>query len=336
MVKALVAAVVLKGAYPLLVTPYTEKAELDHEILVREAEYVDAQGVGGVIWPTANEINILDELGEYESGLTALADRWAKGGMKSRLTAVCCGTNSATALKRVELWDAIVSKRGISAAILARPPDDAKTDAAMEAHYRLLATKTSLPVIIQTFCKGSNPQPSVDLLVRLSRDFPNTYGYFKEESNRSDVNDRIAAMMAAKPVVKGVFSGWGATQFLYQGPRLGTTGIITQRPMYAGLLHKMLDLTAAGKTAADPELADTFGRYLVMVNLGEVFKSPGTDGGSMRGPHLVVFKRLGVLRNTLTRTVDKNGRKSVTSFDLPPKAIEEIDARIKSAGLQVW
>jgi hypothetical protein len=56
----------------------------------------------------------------------------------------------------------------------------------------------------------------------------------------------------------------------------------------------------------------------------------------MRGPHLVVFKRLGVLRNTLTRTVDKNGRKSVTSFDLPPKAIEEIDARIKSAGLQVW
>ena len=67
MVKALVAAVVLKGAYPLLVTPYTEKAELDHEILVREAEYVDAQGVGGVIWPTANEINILDELGEYES-----------------------------------------------------------------------------------------------------------------------------------------------------------------------------------------------------------------------------------------------------------------------------
>ena len=73
-----------------------------------------------------------------------------------------------------------------------------------------------------------------------------------------------------------------------------------------------------------------------MVNLGEVFKSPGTDGGSMRGPHLGVFKRLGVLRNTLTRTVDKNGRKSVTSFDLPPKAIEEIDARIKSAGLQAW
>ena len=84
----------IRGPYPLLVTPWTEDARLDIDILVREAEYVAGCGVNGLIWPPASEVMGTLSAEEYEAGLRALAE-WVAGAASPRVVAVCPGHDSA-------------------------------------------------------------------------------------------------------------------------------------------------------------------------------------------------------------------------------------------------
>ncbi|NLT71621.1 MAG: hypothetical protein GXX91_13135, partial [Verrucomicrobiaceae bacterium] len=66
----------LEGAFPLMCTPYTEDAGVDYAVLADEAEFMDACGVGGIIWPSASDtLSMSDE--EYEKGLDAFFERAA-------------------------------------------------------------------------------------------------------------------------------------------------------------------------------------------------------------------------------------------------------------------
>lgn len=320
-------AAVLEGPFPLLVTPWTEKAELDVPVLVKEAEFVERSGVGGIIWPTAGEVGSLDGTGKYEAGLQALAERAAKPGAEfnSRLTAICPGKTSAEAVARVKKVEAVARRTGAKMAILARPPDDATDQAMIASHYRALAKETTLPVIIQTY-NGKSPQPDVDLIATLAKEFPDTYGWVKEESPGEQVNARMEQLLS-HPEIKTVFSGWGAKGWVYQGRRIGTRGAISQRPAYAGLFVRVFRRLSAGADASDPELASAFTKYLYMTNLGDVFSKHGDD--EMRGPHLYVLQRLGIFRNRLSRTAA--GR--VEEFAMSDKMKAEVDARLEFVGI---
>ena len=317
-----------RGAFPLLCTPWTEDAALDIPVLVAEAEFVASCGADGVIWPTAGEVlgNLSRE--EYEAGLEALAVRAAKPDFSPTLTAICPGSTSQDAVSRGAFVEALAKRTGARMAILARPPDDAKTQADIEAHYRAFASAVSCPVIIQTY-NGKSPQPDVDLLLKLAREFPAVYGWVKEESPGGKVNARIA-QLAAAPEIKTVFSGWGAKGLLHQGPRLGTRGVITQRPAYADVLSFIMRRIEAGADASDASLAGAYADYLLMCNLGEVFDA---SSDAMRGPHLYVLQRRGVFKNRLTRVRapkdDPKGRKWIMKdFPLSPAEMAEIDARL--------
>ena len=321
MLASILAAAVLEGPFPLLCTPWTEQAELDVPVLVKEAKYVNDAGVGGIIWPTAPEVNDLDESGEFEKGLTALANASVADGYAAWVVSICSATNTETAVSRVKRVDAIAKATGAKMAILARPPDNAKDDADMERHYRTLAKATTLPIIIQTY-NGKSPQPSVELLIRLAKEFPENLGYVKEESPGLQVNGRMEQLVA-DPAIKTVFSGWGGKGWVYQATRIGTRGVISQRPAYAPLFVKIWKRAKAGADASDPELADAYSKYLYMANLGDIFSTWGDD--EMRGPHLYVLERLGIFRNRLTRT----GKGKVENFEVSDKMKAEFDARIK-------
>ena len=321
MLASILAAAVLEGPFPLLCTPWTEQAELDVPVLVKEAKYVNDVGVGGIIWPTAPEVNDLDESGEFEKGLTALANASVADGYAAWVVSICSATNTETAVSRVKRVDAIAKATGAKMAILARPPDNAKDDADMERHYRTLAKATTLPIIIQTY-NGKSPQPSVELLIRLAKEFPENLGYVKEESPGLQVNGRMERLVA-DPAIKTVFSGWGGKGWVYQATRIGTRGVISQRPAYAPLFVKIWKRAKAGADASDPELADAYSKYLYMANLGDIFSTWGDD--EMRGPHLYVLERLGIFRNRLTRT----GKGKVENFEVSDKMKAEFDARIK-------
>ena len=321
MLASILAAAVLEGPFPLLCTPWTEQAELDVPVLLKESKYVNDAGVGGIVWPTAPEVNDLDESDEFEKGLTALAKASVSDGYAAWVVAICSATNTDTAVSRVKRVDAIAKATGAKMAILARPPDNAKDDADMERHYRTLAKATTLPIIIQTY-NGKSPQPSVELLIRLAKEFPENLGYVKEESPGLQVNGRMERLVA-DPAIKTVFSGWGGKGWVYQATRIGTRGVISQRPAYAPLFVKIWKRAKAGADASDPELADAYSKYLYMANLGDIFSTWGDD--EMRGPHLYVLERLGIFRNRLTRT----GKGKVENFEVSDKMKAEFDARIK-------
>lgn len=181
--------------------------------------------------------------------------------------------------------------------ILARPPLDAGDQDDMLSHYRAVAKATTLPVIIQTF-NDVSPQPSVDVLVTLAREYPNVFGYVKEESPGEQVNARMEELVS-HPEIKTVLSGWGGKGWIYQGSRIGTRGVISQRAPYAPLFAKVWNRMKEGKDARDVEMSDAFSKYLYMANLGDVYCEKGDD--VMRGPHLYVLEKLGIFRNRLTR-----------------------------------
>lgn len=314
------AAETLRGAFPLLVTPWTSDAKLDILVLLREADYANNSGVGGIIWPTAGEVlnNLTDD--EYSAGVEALVKHAAAKKFTARLTFICPGATSADALRRMQLVNAMQSKYGLRLAILARPPDDATTEEAIVAHYRAAAAIANCPIIVQTY-NGKSPQQSVASIIALAREFPDVYGHVKEESPGNKVNERIAALTAAAPVIRTVFSGWGGKGWLYQARRLGTGGVITQRVGYSPILSSIQRATESCSASAQ---VAAFSDYLLMLNLGDTFVSSADE---MRGPHLYVLQQLGIFTNRLTRVKDKNGKFSVFSYDLPPSAVEEIAER---------
>ena len=144
----------------------------------------------------------------------------------------------------------------------------------------------------------------------------------KEESPGLQVNGRMEQLVA-DPAIKTVFSGWGGKGWVYQATRIGTRGVISQRPAYASLFVKIWKRAKAGADASDPELVDAYSKYLYMANLGDIFSTWGDD--EMRGPHLYVLERLGIFRNRLTRT----GKGKVENFEISDKMKAEFDARIK-------
>ena len=44
----------VRGAYPILTTPYLADGSVDYDSLVKEAQWADAAGVDGVIWPQSD------------------------------------------------------------------------------------------------------------------------------------------------------------------------------------------------------------------------------------------------------------------------------------------
>ena len=316
----------IQGPYPLLVTPWTDDAKLDVDVLVKEADYVNSCGVGGIIWPTAGEVIGNLSKAEFETGIQALAARSVEARYGARITAICPGKNSAAALDLVACVQAVADRTGAKMAILARPPDDATNQLMIAEHYRAMAKVTKLPVIIQTFnAQKHTPQPSVEVLVQLAKDYPEIYGYVKEESPGLKVNARMAELLS-HPEMKTVLSGWGGKGWMFQGTKIGTRGVISQRPAYASLFKKIYDLIGEGRMSDDPELASTYAKYLYMCNLGDTFTE--TDD-TMRGPHLYVLQKLGLFRNRLTR----DGKGKLTDFKMSDVEMLEVDQRMRYCGL---
>ena len=318
----------LRGPFPLLVTPWTADAQLDVPTLVKEAAFVNRCGAGGVIWPSAAEVLGNLSMDEYRRGLDALAARAARPDFKARLTAVCPGRSSAEALTRARLVNELQKKHNVEMALLARPPDNATNEAAIVAHYRALGEVAECPVIIQTY-NGKSPQQSVASIVALAKEFPQVYGWVKEESPGGLVNGRMAELVAAKPAIKTVFSGWGAKGWLYQGRRIGTEGVVTQRAPYADLLVYIWKRIENGD--ADHTLMDAYSKLLLMYNLGDTF---GSNSDSMRGPHLYVLQKRGIFTNRLTRVHAPKGAKGKKweMKDVPLTDLEkaEIDSRLEA------
>ena len=308
----------ISGVFPLLCTPYAEDGALDCAALAREARFVAGCGADGVIWPCAKDA--LDYLSpeEVRRGLEAVAA--ALDGLGVWFTPCCPGADTADMLRRVADAEAVaVAHPGLKTALLVRLADDAADDAAYSRQYEALAAATRLPVIVQT-CNGKSPIPSSDFLIGLARRHPENFGWFKVEGTGPELLPCKRALVAARPVVKTVFTGWGGRDWLYDHRRVGTRGVITQRPMYADLMVRVWRALVADDPAAD----ELFAKFMLLRNLEETIPAP-----EMRGWNLYVLQKRGVFPNTLSRTTRRpDGGWNVAGVSLADVDRAEVDARL--------
>ena len=318
---AILAVAEIGGVFPLLSTPYAEDGSLDCETLAKEARFVADCGADGVIWPCAKDA--LEYLSDEEErrGLEAVAN--ALDGRDVWFTPCCPGTNTAEVIRRAAVAGEIAAKHpGLKTTVLARMADDAKSDDDYARQYDALAAATRLPVIVQTY-NGKSPMPSAKLLIDLANRHPQTYGWYKVEGTGSGIVPCARELVAAKPAVKTVFTGWGGRDWLYHYRRVGTRGVISQRPMYADLMARVWRALESGDPAAD----GLFAKFMYLRNLEDALPAH-----EMRGWNLYVLEKRGVFRNTLSRTKKRgDGTWEVTSVELSDADRAEVDARLAYA-----
>jgi dihydrodipicolinate synthase/N-acetylneuraminate lyase len=287
----------IRGAYPILTTPYFADGAVDYDSLVKEAEWVDAAGVQGIIWPQSDDSIDLITTDEKKRGMSALGK--AAKGFRSRLCFGVQGRDTDEMLELARHGEAIAAQFDQRTIFISRPADNCRTQEDLERYYDALAAVAKRPVIIQTYNGDKCPAPSVELLVKLATRHPAVYGWIKEEVRDGfEANRRMKAELAAKPPLKTVFSAWGGWQWLYQYRRLGSEGVISERAALAPMLGEIWRLMETKDTTGALDAA--YAKYLLAINLMQ------TVPGDLRGYQLVFFKEKGIFKTTVSRVcIDK-------------------------------
>lgn len=290
---------VLRGAFMILQTPFTESKEVDWDDLAREAIFVDRCGAHGIVWPQGSSSVASLSKDERMHGMEVLAKA-----VKGRQVALVLGVQGKDIPEMLEY-----TRRAEALApdaLIAMPPTTAQSEADYREYFRALGKATSRPVFIQTSGGARNIVPSTELIVDLAKELPN-FGYVKEESD--PVVERMKALVRQRPPMKGVFGASFGVGWLYE-MRLGLDGVITGNAMYADVMAAMWDLHQNKK---DDQLRDAFSKWLIMRNLND--QIPGTD--------MYVMKKRGIFKTLATR-----GR---TEYKFSTDEIAEIEYRF--AGL---
>lgn len=312
----------IRGPFPILSTPFTTTGQVDFDALAKQARFVDWCGCPGMIWPQSGDSVDLLTSDEKLRGMEVLATA-ARG----RRTALCLGVQGKDTAEMLVF--AKHAEQLAPAAIISRPPDSGRTEDDLRQYWRALAAVTQRPVIIQTTggVAYRGPVPSLPLLIELAKEFPN-FGYVKEEAQ--PVIARTRALVAARPPIRRVFSARGGLGWLYES-RLGTEGLITERAVYADVLTRIWELQQSG---SDPAvLRDAYSKFLLMTNLSETH-----PGGGLRGPHLYLWKKLGVFQTMVSRHYGPGGTVPAEPIFSEPaltaEDIAEIETRFE--GLQPY
>ncbi len=293
-----VASADVRGAYPILTTPYLADGSVDYDSLVKEAEWTDAAGVQGIIWPQSDDSIDLLTTEEKKRGMSALAK--ASKGFRARLCFGVEGRGTDEMLELARHGETLAAECDTRIVFISRPADDCRTQDDLERYYEALAAVAKRPVIIQTYNGDKCPAPSVELLVRLAECHPAIYGWIKEEVRDGfEANRRMKAELAAKPPLKTIFSAWGGWQWLYQSRRLGSEGVISERAALAPMLAEIWRLMETKDESGALDAA--YAKYLLAINLMQ------TVPGDLRGYQLVFFKEKGIFKTTVSRVcVDKD------------------------------
>ena len=285
----------MRGPFPIMSTPYFEDGSVDYETLAREAQWTDDSGCPGVIWCQSNDAIDLLTTEEKFRGFEACAK--AVEGRKITLALGANGTNATEMLEIAAEIERVAARHPTAKiAMISRPPDDVRDEAALEAAWDALGRVAKRPVIFQTYCSKQTPTPSVDLIVRLAERHPHAFGYVKEEAAGNEANERMVRENAARPTIKTVFAGWGGWQWLLQLRHCGSAGLVTERCAYAPILAELWRRYERGERGV--ALTSAFAMYRLLVDQRNM-------PGGLRGYSLYLLQQEGVFKNLVSRQYEK-------------------------------
>ena len=282
----------MRGPFPIMSTPYFEDGAVDYDGLKRELAWLVRCGTPGAIWCQSNDAIDLLTTEEKFRGFEVCAA--AAEGQPVVLTLGANGTNTTEMLEIAAEIERVAARHPTAKiAMIARPPDDVRTEAQLERAWDALGGAVKRPVILQTYCSKDTPTPSVELLVRLAKRHPDVFGYVKEEADGNSANERMVLENAAKPAMKRVFSGWGGWQWLYQLRQCGSEGLITERVAYAPLIMRVWREYLRGDP--DGKMADAYAMYRLLID------QRNFPGGGLRDYSLYFLEKEGIFRNRVSR-----------------------------------
>ena len=131
------AAAAVRGAYPILTTPYLADGSVDYDSLVREAQWTDAAGVDGIIWPQSDDSIDLLTTDEKKRGMDALARRAKE--FKARLCLGVQGRGTYEMLELARYGEELAARYDQRIVFISRPADDCRTQEDLERYYDALA-----------------------------------------------------------------------------------------------------------------------------------------------------------------------------------------------------
>jgi dihydrodipicolinate synthase/N-acetylneuraminate lyase len=236
----------LRGLYPILQTPFTEKDELDTEALAAEIRFINRGRVAGMIWPVfASSWSTLSDAERIQGAQTILAA--AKGGKSAVAIAV---QNNA--------WDVATSIRYArhaaehgADAIVAIPPNNgwSVSDQAILEYYKAIGSATNLPLVVQT--RGT---VSVDLMVEMFKQIPTMKATKDEVGNPLERAPELMKRTDNKLAIWAAGGGTG-TDLMSELP-MGFAGLCPT-PQYADVLQQVMELYWSGQRQA---AFDMYGR----------------------------------------------------------------------------
>jgi len=277
----------LRGAFPIMATPYTDSKEIDYEDLGGEVDFLVRCGVQGMVWPQlASEYAFLTKE-ERLKGMEIIARA-----VRGKKPALVLGVQGAHTDEMLEY--ARHAERLEPDAVIAIPPAQGKSMEDFRAYYRVLCQTARRPVFIQTTGGPRGLEPSVDLIVELAREFPN-FGYVKEELGLP----RMRELAKYRPVIKAVFSGTGGWPYEM---RLGFDGMMPGSP-FADIYAQLWTLHEGGQM---DKVRDLFSKLTLLTTLEQ----------QIPGMRLYVMKKRGVFKTMLSRR---------SEFKPAPEATQEID-----------
>ncbi len=287
----------MRGIFPIIATPYTKAGGVDFEDLAREVEWLEKCGAHGYAWPQhasgyPGGVNREERL----RGMEVVA-RAAKG----RKPALLFGVQSTDTEHMLEF--ARKAEELEPDGLIAMPPLEAKSVEDYRTYYRALGKLTRRPVFIQTTGGAKGIDPPVEFLIDLAKEFPNV-SYIKEEVN--PVNDRMKALIKAKPVIKGVFSGANGYGLTYE-MRFGADGNMPEA-QWTDAYVTVWDLYWSGQRE---KARAAFASLLLVLNAMRQF----------RGVPQYMMKKRGVFKTTVRRRPGGE----VGDIQLQPDEIAEIE-----------
>lgn len=170
-----------KGVFPAIITPFQKDFSLDEEGLRRNIEFLGSAGVAGIVpCGTTGESATLSF--EEHKRVVEIAVDCSK-------VPVIAGTGSNNTREAIELTKH-AADAGADAALLITPYYNKPNDRGMFEHYRIIAEKCNIPIILYNVPKRTGIDVKPDLVAKLSK-VKNIIGIKEASGSLSQVSSII-------------------------------------------------------------------------------------------------------------------------------------------------
>jgi len=291
-------AVMLRGVYPILVTPFDDHEEPDEESLRHLVDFTIAAGVHGLGIALGSEIQQLSER-EREHVIRIVVDQ-----TRGRVPVV---VNSGTPASRTA---ALASRQAVdlgAAAVMCLPPTPASASET-RAYFKAISEAVDVPVFIQD--TQTTPVPAAQ--IRRIAEESEHVRYAKVESPPQPTH--VQAAVDASQGLVTIFGGAGGGYFPEE-LRRGSQGTMPW-PSQAETFVRIWDLWQAGDEHAAVELHER-----QIVPLARLSTAGIRLGHAV---HKEILRRRGVIRSARVRS---------PADPLDPVTLRELDLLCDRLGL---